>query len=201
MLRRPDGVLDVTVRDFGSWRPPPADPGHRGRGVPLVRAIAAEVQVDPAPDGTTVRFTLTPPEPKPELEPEPVTAQARDAATPAARRPATAEDGRDAAGRHQVRVSGEVDLPAADGLRRRLLASVDRAADTAGDDAVLVVDLDAVTYLASAGVGLLLAMVGHASVRGVTLHVRATPGCVAARVLALSGLAGAVSATGTDGSG
>jgi serine/threonine-protein kinase RsbW len=45
----------VTVRDRGEWRPPPADPGHRGRGLMMIRSMS-HAEVDPGPDGTTVRM-------------------------------------------------------------------------------------------------------------------------------------------------
>ena len=33
LAREPGGVLTLVVRDRGRWRPPPADPGERGRGL------------------------------------------------------------------------------------------------------------------------------------------------------------------------
>jgi serine phosphatase RsbU (regulator of sigma subunit)/anti-sigma regulatory factor (Ser/Thr protein kinase) len=57
----PDGGVDVQVDDFGTWRPVPADPGFRGRGLMLIRELAQDVTVEPAPHGgTTVRFRLPP---------------------------------------------------------------------------------------------------------------------------------------------
>ena len=49
-----DGVV-VTVRDRGEWRSPPADPGHRGRGLMMIRSMS-HAEVEPGPDGTTVRM-------------------------------------------------------------------------------------------------------------------------------------------------
>ena len=34
-----DGVLTVTVRDEGTWRPPDRDPGDRGRGLLIMRQL------------------------------------------------------------------------------------------------------------------------------------------------------------------
>jgi len=49
-----DGVV-VTVRDRGEWRSPPADPGHRGRGLMMIKSMS-HAEVEPGPDGTTVRM-------------------------------------------------------------------------------------------------------------------------------------------------
>jgi anti-sigma regulatory factor (Ser/Thr protein kinase) len=53
-----DGRLEVRVRDHGSWRPVPADNGHRGHGLRLIGELAEELSVERGPDGTDVRFTL-----------------------------------------------------------------------------------------------------------------------------------------------
>ncbi|HEX8520043.1 MAG TPA: SpoIIE family protein phosphatase [Pseudonocardia sp.] len=52
------GGIGVEVRDEGRWRPVPADPGHRGRGLRVIRAIGEDVRIEPGPDGTTVRFRV-----------------------------------------------------------------------------------------------------------------------------------------------
>jgi serine phosphatase RsbU (regulator of sigma subunit)/anti-sigma regulatory factor (Ser/Thr protein kinase) len=44
----------ITVRDFGGWREPRGT--DRGRGLPLMEALMDSVQVDPSPEGTTVRL-------------------------------------------------------------------------------------------------------------------------------------------------
>ena len=48
------GDVVVVVADDGAWRTPPAEAGHRGRGLGLMRGLADEVEVDAGPDGTTV---------------------------------------------------------------------------------------------------------------------------------------------------
>ena len=58
VARRGDGSLTCVVQDWGSWRPPPADPGFRGRGVEFVRHLADEVSFERGGTGTTVRFRL-----------------------------------------------------------------------------------------------------------------------------------------------
>jgi anti-sigma regulatory factor (Ser/Thr protein kinase) len=45
------------VRDHGGWRPPRE--GDRGRGISLMQALMDTVEVDPTPDGTTVRMQRT----------------------------------------------------------------------------------------------------------------------------------------------
>ena len=47
--------VDITVRDYGSWRPERAD--ERGRGLVLMRALMDAVEVTPSPEGTTVRLS------------------------------------------------------------------------------------------------------------------------------------------------
>jgi anti-sigma regulatory factor (Ser/Thr protein kinase) len=49
--------VDVSVRDFGTWRPPRE--GDQGRGLSLMRALMDTVQVTPTPEGTTVRLRRT----------------------------------------------------------------------------------------------------------------------------------------------
>jgi PAS domain S-box-containing protein len=50
-----DGVVGITVRDYGAWRPPRE--GDHGRGLSLMRALMGNVQVEPTPEGTTVRLS------------------------------------------------------------------------------------------------------------------------------------------------
>ena len=54
------GTVTLVVRDRGRWRPPPVDPGERGRGLAIVRALMTEVEVDEATDGTTVTVRYRP---------------------------------------------------------------------------------------------------------------------------------------------
>ena len=41
-----DGVLTVTVRDEGAWRPPDRDPGDRGRGLLIMRQLVDTVVLE-----------------------------------------------------------------------------------------------------------------------------------------------------------
>jgi anti-sigma regulatory factor (Ser/Thr protein kinase) len=58
---RPDGrrrLLAVRVRDHGRWRPAPARPGHRGRGLAMIRSLAEDMRVTSDAHGTEVTFTV-----------------------------------------------------------------------------------------------------------------------------------------------
>lgn len=48
------GEVRVVVRDHGSWRTPPRDPGWRGRGLVLISGLAEHVDVHHAAAGTSI---------------------------------------------------------------------------------------------------------------------------------------------------
>ncbi len=50
---RDDGEISISVRDHGTWREPHATP-DRGRGLPLMRKLMDNVEVQPRPGGTSV---------------------------------------------------------------------------------------------------------------------------------------------------
>ena len=54
--RTTDGRVLVAVRDHGRWRPPPADPGFRGRGLLMINALSRRAEVKQGPHGTTVHM-------------------------------------------------------------------------------------------------------------------------------------------------
>ena len=54
----PDRVLDVTVRDYGRFRPPAEHNLDRGLGTALMRDLTCDFRRDSTPTGTTVRFRL-----------------------------------------------------------------------------------------------------------------------------------------------
>ncbi|HEY0811929.1 MAG TPA: ATP-binding protein [Pseudonocardia sp.] len=56
------GYVQVVVQDYGSWRPEPADPGFRGRGLVMIRNLAHDAEIRKEAEGTTVvmRWRLTP---------------------------------------------------------------------------------------------------------------------------------------------
>jgi two-component sensor histidine kinase len=57
LTRRACGELAVTVEDDGTWRPPPVDPGFRGRGLQLIDGLADQALVTHTPSGTTVAMS------------------------------------------------------------------------------------------------------------------------------------------------
>jgi PAS domain S-box-containing protein len=141
-VERDGDALRVAVGDTGTWRPPPADPGFRGRGLKIIRGLASDVSVLPGPRGTTVRFRLpTPP------SDVPVVRAAPSVGPGAAGRPADVIVS-ETDGRRRVRLSGEFDLAGVLAVRDRLLTAVAGAA--------VVLDLGEVDALLSVGMGLLL---------------------------------------------
>ena len=48
--------LYVQVADQGRWRRPDAAPGHRGRGLLIMRKVIESVSIHKGPDGTRVVF-------------------------------------------------------------------------------------------------------------------------------------------------
>jgi len=54
-----DGArVHVRIIDKGSWKPAPADPGVRGRGLLLIRAVSDWLEIDCTPSGTTVSMSF-----------------------------------------------------------------------------------------------------------------------------------------------
>jgi anti-sigma regulatory factor (Ser/Thr protein kinase) len=57
----PDGRVEATVVDDGSWRAPETRPGAvRGHGMRIIHALMDEVGVEPRVAGTVVRMGLRP---------------------------------------------------------------------------------------------------------------------------------------------
>jgi len=54
-----DGAqVHLRVTDNGSWKPVPADPGIRGRGLLLIRAVSDWLEMECTPSGTTVDMSF-----------------------------------------------------------------------------------------------------------------------------------------------
>jgi anti-sigma regulatory factor (Ser/Thr protein kinase) len=54
-----DGArVHLRVIDSGSWKPAPADPGVRGRGLLLIRAVSDWLEMECTPTGTTVDMSF-----------------------------------------------------------------------------------------------------------------------------------------------
>jgi serine/threonine-protein kinase RsbW len=51
---RNSDIARVVVSDSGTWRPPPADPGSRGRGLPIMRQLSSVFSLHHDEGGTTV---------------------------------------------------------------------------------------------------------------------------------------------------
>ncbi len=128
LRRMASGEIAVRVRDRGHWRQAPADPGFRGRGLQVIRAIGDDVRVTTDSDGTEVVFRV----------PVPARPVAAAAAPVAAVDPAGPV----------VVVAGDLDLTTVDDVRSRLAAAIERGGR-------VVVDLRQVRHLSSAGVRLL----------------------------------------------
>jgi anti-anti-sigma factor len=182
--RTAGGSIEVCVRDEGVWRPAPADRGYRGRGLELISALAAEVEVTRTPDdsgvagsGTTVSFRFVPAGPGP--DDAPVRARRHGSGAEPAR--LTVHPEREGP---LLRVDGEVDLAAAPALRAEAL----RVLEDLPAGARVVLDLEPVGYLASAGVGLVLELRAVAAARHAVLDVRTRPDSAPARALALGGV-------------
>jgi anti-anti-sigma factor len=172
-LPGPNGGVAVRVRDFGRWRPVPADSGHRGRGVQVLHAVGTDVRIDSGDDGTTVTFRVPVP---------PAVAPRRPRAAAHRTSPAVATSVSAVAGTDPpvLRVSGDLDLDGVAAVRTALL-------DALGPGR-LAVDLHEAGYVSSAGVALLVELSARARARGTSLTLRVTAGSPAARVLELTGL-------------
>ncbi|MBC3189829.1 SpoIIE family protein phosphatase [Pseudonocardia sp. C8] len=196
-----DGSVAARVTDYGRWRPPPADPGYRGRGLALIRELAEDVQIAPSDSGTTVRFRLPatpvdvgapgagPPvefvagEPGPDREP---------AGAPSGPRPAPSGDGdaRPAATRlraapdaHGVRLTivGDLDLEGVASVRGPLMEHLARGLP-------VTLNLASDAFVSSAGIALLSEAARRMRAEGVPLTLVAPSGSQARRSLVLAGL-------------
>lgn len=170
------GRVCVTIADTGTWRPPPADPGRRGRGLMMMRGCMDTVEIEQAEGGTTLLLDR-------KLRRDPVVSPAVVAAvsgTPA--RPATLTVQVTASDEPVIALSGPLDLSTAEDLRRELWSA------SRGGALPLVVDLDGATHLASAGIQVLYDFAEDMSADGRALRFVVPPGSPARQALALSDL-------------
>ena len=49
-------IVELTVQDHGRWRPAPEHSDNRCRGIPLIKAVVAEMAIDGTDHGTHVRM-------------------------------------------------------------------------------------------------------------------------------------------------
>jgi anti-anti-sigma factor len=166
----PDGVLTVTVRDQGTWRPPDRDPGSRGRGLLIMRQLVDGVVLQEE-GGTAVTLRLR-------LRRTPDTVVEHHPAG------TTAVVVVDRSGeRTVVRVDGELDMLSAEQLRIRLLEA------SSGGTGRVELDLTGVVLFSSAAVRVVLGFARIARDEGWRLAVHAPDGGVTRHVLEISGLA------------
>ncbi|GAA2562914.1 hypothetical protein GCM10010210_42000 [Pseudonocardia hydrocarbonoxydans] len=175
LARRGATRIAVSVRDGGRWRPPPADRGHRGRGLQLIREIGDDVHLHHDADGTTIRFTV-PAVPRRPDAPAAATEPDEAPAGPTSLRTRRTPDG------ERLAVLGDLDPAGADAVGPGLLA----AARSGGIGPVL--DLRGVGHLSGAGIALLAAVVDAATERGRAPHLDAGHSGVVHRALELAGL-------------
>ena len=170
---RPDGGVQVETDDDGTWRPPPADPGYRGFGLRTISALTEDLRIDHASPGTRTRFVVPVPAvalPAPDGAPLP--ARPRPWTRPAGLEITTHD------GVTVLRLTGEFDAATTSDIRARLLDAVAAAAGP------VEIDTGDVTFLASAGVALLIDAMGTAE----QARLRAADDGPAARILHLTGL-------------
>ena len=165
-----DGVLTVTVRDEGSWRPPDRDPGDRGRGLLIMRQLVDTVVLDEAEQGTTVTLSL----------------RLRRVPDEETQRAGGATDARvtvDRTGARPVVVAGgAIDEAGAEQLRIRLLEA------SHGGTGRVELDLTEVELFSSAAVRVVLAIARIGRSENWRLVVHAPEGGVTRHVLQISGL-------------
>ncbi len=167
----PGREVVLLVADEGGWRTPTRDPGLRGQGIRIMRAVMDDVDIDRGEAGTTIRMVRRPRVPlvsarRPPAGAEGTASVAVDDADPA--RPVAV-------------VRGDIDAAGAaavgQGIRR-----------ACAPDAHLRLDLAAVAYLDSSGVRFLVELAARQATAGATLTVRAPAGGPVHRVLVLTGL-------------
>jgi anti-anti-sigma factor len=191
---RPDGAVAVEVADHGTWRPPPEDPGYRGRGIALIRELAEEVSVEPSAEGTRVRFRLPSipvevgtPGAGPPVEFVAGEADPGRPAEPEPSEPSTPQDRtrlRATPDRHGLRLTviGDLDLGGVAAVRSPLFEQL------AHGRPVVTLSLGRDSFVSSAGIALLSEVARRMRAEGRALSLVAPAGSQARRALVLSGL-------------
>jgi anti-anti-sigma factor len=93
----------------------------------------------------------------------------------------------------RLEVTGELDLGTTAGVREALVTALEQLPPGATAE----LDLTSTSYLASAGVGMILQLVGETGERGIDLRLRSPEGSATARVFALTGLGGLLAVAGS----
>ncbi|MGY1700227.1 SpoIIE family protein phosphatase [Geodermatophilus sp. SYSU D00766] len=175
-----DGDVAVKVADTGTWRPPPADRGFRGRGLQIIAALADDVDLAPGPAGTTLRFVSPSGVPPSAVAERQADLQRLPVAQRPDEQPATLEV-TDVQGRRCLALIGDLDLAGTTGVREQLLTQL------AGDRPITL-DLTRLGFVTSVGAGLLLEVADRAGPHG-ELDVLLPATGPARRLLGLTGLA------------
>jgi anti-sigma regulatory factor (Ser/Thr protein kinase)/anti-anti-sigma regulatory factor len=181
----PDGFLDVNVADRGRWQEPGTDVEGRGHGLLVIGQLADVMEVRHPPrsaaEPSGVRGTMV--MIRHRLHHPAMLATASEAAAaswptdpPFAVRIATGDP------RPRVRITGPVDITTTGQLTRALLAAC------RGGVLPLIVDLDEVTLLASAGVRALFEVTSQLAAHQQDLTLIAGPASAAQAVLDLVSL-------------
>jgi anti-anti-sigma factor len=168
-----DGLLTVTVRDEGAWRPPERDPGDRGRGLLIMRQLVDGVALEEG-QGTTVTLRL-----RLRRMPEGDAEHGFSSGTATV----TVDRGGECP---VVRVAGPVDESSAEQLRIRLLEA------SRGGTGRVELDLTEVGVFSSAAVRVVLAIARIGQDESWRLVVHAPAGGVTRHILEISGLGGLV---------
>jgi len=164
----------LRVRDRGAWRPPAPQPG-RGHGLRLMRVLMDHIDIARSSDGTGIELRRR-------LSAHAAVAAAAVAAAAVDDAPAAAGAALTFSRQRGVtvaRLQGEVDLGGIAQLGRAL------AAAAGVSDRGLVLDLDGVDYLDSAGLHLLHDASRALGARGQALRIAVAPGARVLRLLEL----------------
>jgi anti-anti-sigma factor len=169
------GSVNVVVTDNGRWKPPRVDPGFRGRGLVMMREFSDDLMLRTSEEGTTVRIVKA-------LH-RPVSLDGMTRARP--RRPERTDfrmDVKVEPERVVVSLAGAIDSSCVDRLHAGLLDATRR------DILPLVVVLDEVTLLASAGLRTLYEHAGNVLSARRSIRLVVADSNPARDVLAVSGL-------------
>jgi anti-anti-sigma factor len=172
-----DGGVRGAVADRGTWRPVPADPGSRGRGLQIITALVTDLDVERSSAGTTLRFRLPPSAVRP-----PSAGGTGSTAAAVPHGPARLEV-RDEKDRRCVELVGDLDLVGVEAVHAALF-------DELTGGRAVVLDLTRLGVLTSVGAGLLLEAVEAAEAAGVGLEVLLPGAGPVRRLLDLTGLSG-----------
>jgi anti-anti-sigma factor len=163
--------VELLVADEGGWRTPSSDPGLRGQGIRIMRALMDHVEIERGETGTTIRMVRRPRLPL-------VTARRLPAVTEG-EASVTLDDADPE--RVVAVLTGDVDGAGATAVARQIRRACP-------PDAHLLLDLEAVAYLDSSGVRFLVELAARQADGGATMTVRAPAGGPVHRVLVLTGL-------------